>query len=98
MRDRELDGEHAAAMPTYREHDQVIRMIRELADLLDRQSRQITRISRQRQLGDDLPDASALRDTWHYLGMAFRLLAAHAQSVQSEFARLEAEFAGDTSS
>ncbi len=81
-------------MATYREHQRLVRITRELAELLDCQSRQITRTARQGRAGDDLPDDSALRGTWRHLGMAFQLLTAHAQSIRSELARLGLEFEG----
>jgi len=76
-------------MPTYREHQQLVRLIHELADLLHGQSRFLLKLARQRAIPETMPDESSLHTNWQNLGFVFSLLTNHAQSLQAEFDRLK---------
>ena len=75
-------------LPTYREHQQLVCVLHELAELLDTQSQELARSARQTRAGAELPEDSPLRATWPHLGTAFQLLTQHAQSLKLEVDRL----------
>ena len=80
--------EGVTPVPTYHEHQQLVRLIQELADLLHGQSRFLLELARQRAIPKTMPVDSSLHTSWQDLGFAFNLLTHHAQSLQAEFDRL----------
>ena len=81
--------EGANPVPTYHEHQQLVRLIQELADLLHGQSRFLLKLARQRAISETMPDESSLHTSWQNLEFVFGLLTNHAQSLQAEFDRLK---------
>ncbi len=77
-------------MRTYREHHRLIRMVRELAALLDGQSRRLVDLARRKAIPPGPGEDSPLQTTWPHVGSAFQLLAQHAQAIEAEFKRLGA--------
>lgn len=76
-------------MHTYHEHQQLTRLIQELADLLHGQSRFLLDLARQQAIPETMPAESSLHTSLQDLGFAFGLLTSHAQHLQAEFDRLK---------
>jgi len=73
---------------TYREHQQLARMVQELAGLIETRGRRLHALARRKVLPAGPADDSPLQATWSDLRSAFQLLANHARSLQAELERL----------